>query len=141
MPESQFQTVCITFCLLISSLFGPSLRMAGFHGHIKMHDNIGSSFLSKKKEGLTYALKDGLIVKLAQLPLFFIGLSFGKEKNPRKDSNGNERLIAYSNINYLKTFNPISIYGRLTNVMNANQHNIMLRSSGIVTVYSLIELF
>jgi len=133
MLESQFQTVYMAFWLLAPSIFGPSLSMTGFHGNFKVQNHHGHSFFSKKKEGLAGTI--------AQSLLFITGFPAGQEKKPRMDSYGDKHPTAYLNINYLKTFNPISTYGRLTNVMNANQHNIILRSSGIVTVYSLIELF
>lgn len=119
MPPQQFQTVCTVSCSLPQSMWESGPFMDGFYGHTTLSNNTEHLVSSQKKEALEYILT----------------------KNPRWESCINKYLIAYLNINYLKTFNPISTYGRLTNVMNTDQHNIMLRLSGIVNVCLLIELF
>ena len=78
--------------------------------------------------------------------LFFSGFSFWDSPVCRKEiivvRLCTEQLLyfkdhvsALENMINIKLFNPISTYGRLSNVMSGVQHNIMLKLSSTVIVY------
>jgi hypothetical protein len=136
MPNPRFLFPLITFCLFILSSLVPNEFKASPCQFVKTPNNAKDSLLSKKKGAVEYTLTDD---EVKQTILDFIEFFHAKDlvgiKCSRTDSNIDKRFTAYSDINYLKTFNPISTYSRLSNVMSGVQHNIMLKLSSTVIVY------
>ena len=108
-------------CLYILCSFGPN--------------HIEHLLLSKKKDGFQSALNDDVSGQGVQ-PI--MGLIACTGLFSKMDSEMDKHVV---NINYLKIFNPISTYGRLSSVMRGNKHNGILKLPSIVNIYIIVKSF
>lgn len=91
--------------------------------------------MSKKKDGFQCALNVDVSGQGVQ-PI--MGLIACTGLFSKMDSEMDKHVV---NINYLKIFNPISTYGRLSSVMRGNKHNGILKLPSIVNIYIIVKSF